>query len=178
MLKALDINDFDKMYSIMENSFPSDEYRPCDEQKALFENREYKVYTWHNDNDDVIAFISTWEFENFLYIEHFAVSPKYRSGGTGTKILNAVKNETNKVICLEVEPPNEDISKRRIGFYERNGFFLNEYPYTQPPISKGKNPIPLMIMTYDRKISKKEFNDIKNRLYTSVYKMPVCCDTI
>ena len=170
MFKILDLKDFDKVYSIMENSFPSDEYRPYNEQKALFENKEYKIYTWQNSVGEIIAFIAIWEFDDFLFIEHFAVSSSCRGGGIGTKVLDSVKNLTSKIICLEVELPNEKISKRRIEFYKRNGFFLNEFPYTQPPISKGKNPIPLMIMTCNAPVCKAEFNFIKNTLYTYVYK--------
>ena len=63
------------------------------------------------------------------------------------------------------------MKKRRIGFYERNGFFLNEYPYVQPPISQGRKPVPLMIMTSGAAISEKEFEEIRNTLYKEVYKI-------
>ncbi|MBO7288483.1 MAG: hypothetical protein J6V03_00640, partial [Clostridia bacterium] len=78
---------------------------------------------------------------------------------------------TNKLICLEVEPPQSEITKRRVGFYKRNGFYLNEYPYIQPPISNGKNPVPLMIMTSGHKVNRKEFNLIKEYIYRNVYNV-------
>ncbi len=170
MLRLLDKNDFDKVYSIMEKSFPADEYRPYDEQKALFEKDEYKVYTWESDGE-IRAFIALWEFANLVYIEHFAVIPSYRNSGIGSNILGEVTSATKKLVCLEVEPPNEDISIRRIEFYHRNGFFLNNHPYIQPAISKGKSPVPLRIMTFGKKIGKLKFNDIKNILYTNVYNV-------
>ena len=170
MLKILDNKDFDKIYSIMEKSFPDDEYRPYDEQKALLERKEYKIYTWHNDGI-ICAFIALWEFHNIVYIEHFAVDPDFRNGGIGSKILNEISALTKKQICLEVEPPNDEITMRRVEFYKRCGFFLNEYPYVQPAISKGKKEVPLMIMTHGKKISKIKFNDIKFVLYTNVYKI-------
>lgn len=40
--------------------------------------------------------------ESFLYIEHFCILPK--------------------TLMLEIDPPKDDISKRRKGFYERSGF--------------------------------------------------------
>ncbi|MCI8448180.1 MAG: hypothetical protein HFH30_07230, partial [Eubacterium sp.] len=72
-------------------------------------------------------------------------------------------------ICLEVELPENDLAKRRIRFYERNGFFLNQYPYVQPSISKGRSPIPLLIMTSGQPVSEKIFQEIKSTLYEYVY---------
>ncbi len=169
MVQKLDITEFDKMFSIMEKSFPLDEYRPYDEQKDLFKNEYYKVYV---EKDDVIkGFIALWEFDEFFFVEHFAVDPDFRNAGIGAKILKEIAALTDKPFCLEVEPPNEEITKRRIGFYERNGFFLNEYPYIQPPISKGKHPIPLMIMSSEKRLSEEEFLKIKTTLYKEVYKV-------
>lgn len=75
-----------------------------------------------------------------------------------------------KMVCLEVEPPDNEMASRRIDFYKRNNFFLNNYPYTQPPISTGRNPIPLLIMTHGRHINNIEFAKIKEELLTKVYK--------
>ena len=169
MLKILDNKDFDRVFNIMEKSFPEDEFRPYDEQKALLDKDEYKIYTWQ-ENDKICAFIALWEFHNILFIEHFAVDPDFRSCGIGSKILNEISTHTSKQICLEVEPPKDEITVRRVEFYKRNGFFLNEYPYIQPAISKGKKEVPLMIMTHGKKITKIKFNDIKYMLYTNVYK--------
>ena len=53
-------------------------------------------------------------------------------------------------ICLEVELPETEMAARRIGFYERNGFYYNDYFYMQPPIAEGRNAIPLRLMTTGR----------------------------
>ena len=63
----------------------------------------------------------------------------------------------------------EGIEKRRISFYERNGFCYNPYPYTQPSIAPGRKPIPLRIMTYQRTVTEAEYQKIKNLLYRRVY---------
>lgn len=172
MLKLLDIDDFDKVYKIMEKSFPTDEYRPFDEQKALFEKDEYKVYI-REDNGEIQGFIALWEFASLVYIEHFAVSPSCRNSGIGSDILREITSSAKKLVCLEVEPPNEDISIRRIGFYERNGFYLCNHHYMQPSISEGRRPVPLRIMTYGKKIGRLRFNDIKYILYTNVYNKSI-----
>ena len=166
LLEKLDISDFDAMFEIMEKSFPADERRPKEEQKDLFENPLYKVYCVGK----MKAFMAVWEFDAFVFLEHFAVSPECRNEGLGSRMLAALAEMYDKKICLEVEPPETDVAASRIHFYERNGFFLNTYPYIQPPISKGKQPVPLMIMTSEA-INEQEFEEIKSTLYKEVYKI-------
>ena len=148
----------------MQASFSDNEYRPYDEQLALFEEPEYRIYYMP------AGFLAVWEFESFIYIEHFAVDPALRNSGTGSAMLQELVKQYQKPICLEVELPEDELTRRRIGFYERNGFVFNEYPYIQPPISKGKSPVPLRIMTYKSEITREEFQKMKEILYRRVYK--------
>ena len=167
MLQRINETDFPEIYRIMQASFSDDEYRPYDEQLALFEEPEYRIYYMP------AGFLAVWEFESFIYIEHFAVDPALRNSGTGSAMLQELVRKYQKQICLEVELPEDELTRRRIGFYERNGFVFNEYPYIQPPISKGKSPVPLRIMTYGEAITRETFEAMKNVLYRSVYKYGV-----
>ena len=170
MIEKLKIQDFDTIYDLMEMSFPGDEYRTYDEQKALLNNPAYSIYVLYNESQGINAFIAVWEFNKFAYIEHFVVNPEHRNGGIGAYILNELVELLSKTVCLEVEPPETEMASRRIGFYKRNNFFLNEYPYMQPPISQGKKAIPLFIMTSGSKVDEDIFEQIKSTLYTKVYK--------
>ena len=117
MLELLKLQDFDQMYSIMEMSFPEDEYRGYEGQKQLFENPEYKVFIHRNEEiKEIDGFLSAWDFEDVLYFEHFAVSSKVRNGGIGGKMLREILTQANKLTCLEVELPEGELEKRRIGF--------------------------------------------------------------
>ena len=170
MLQKLKPEDFDKVFQIMELSFPEDEHRTYEEQKELLNNSLYQIYILPDESgENIKAFVAVWEFDEMVYIEHLAVNPEFRNGGLGAMILQELISRSDKQICLEVEPPKETMAIRRIGFYERNGFFLNEYDYMQPAIFKGRKPIPLLIMTSGRKISKEEFDRIRTVLYTKVY---------
>ena len=171
MIQKLRNQDFDKIYHLMETSFPEDERRTYEEQKALLENPVYQVYVLNDTlSEETRAFIATWEFASIVFIEHFVVNPIYRNSGLGSKMLNELVSHLYKMVCLEVEPPKTEMASRRITFYERNNFFFNEYPYFQPPISKGRNSIPLFIMTSGRTINKEEYDSIKTLLHTQVYK--------
>ena len=170
MIEQLQYSDFDTTYKIMENSFPLTEFRPKNEQAKLFENKYYNVIGI-KDNNVPISIAAIWNFEDFMFIEHLATMPEYRNKGFGAQLLREITSNTTKIVCLEVEPPIDELTRRRVRFYERNGMFFNEYPYIQPSISEGRQPIPLFIMTSNRKISEQEFSIIKNKLYREVYKV-------
>ena len=84
-------------------------------------------------------------------------------------MLKALKEDAEKMIILEVEPPTEEIAVRRVRFYERNGFFFNDYPYIQPSMGEGRKETPLFLMSTERKIDEEEYRMIRNTLYTKVY---------
>ena len=133
---------------------------------------EYEVWGIKNAENELQtdAFISLWRFEDFTYGEHFAVRRELRGQGTGTKILAEILQNEHQRFCLEVEPPETETAKRRIAFYERNGFTLNHFPYMQPPLGEDRDPLPLMIMTTGGAIEKDEFEHIRKTLYKKVYR--------
>lgn len=169
MLKILDKNDFDKLFRLMEISFPTDEYRTYEEQKALLEDPQYRVWARYTQQGDIQGFLAVWVLDTFSFVEHFAVDPNYRNSGIGAAMLSELVEMCPNRICLEVELPEGELACRRIGFYQRNRFVLNDYTYMQPAISQGKNPIPLRIMTYPEGVSEEVFADIRRVLYRKVY---------
>ncbi len=172
MLTKLTKDDFDGIFELIEKSFPRDEYRQKNCQRALFSLPEYEVWGIKNAENalQTDAFISLWRFDGFTYVEHFAVCRELRGCGTGTKILNEILQNGHKRFCLEVELPETETAKRRISFYERNGFTLNRFPYMQPPLGEDREPLPLMIMTTGGAVEKDEFEYIRKTLYKNVYR--------
>ena len=168
MITEITKDRFNEIYAIMEKSFPEDEFRPYIEQEALFSNQRYRVFG-NIEEDRLSSFIATWFFKDFIFIEHFATDPAYRNMGIGEKILSYLLETFSMPICLEVEKPENETQKRRVAFYTRNGFALNCFPYMQPPISQGKAPVPLMIMTSGGYVTEEEFLSIKKTLYNEVY---------
>lgn len=168
-IEAIGLERFDEAFSIMEQSFPPDEMRPYGEQKALLSNERYKIFAAYDESEQMTSFAATWQLDDVLFIEHLATSPTSRGQGIGAKLLSYLTICEKRTVCLEAEPPESNITRRRIGFYNRNGFYLNEYPYIQPPISKGRNPVPLMIMTYGKRIDGDKFIKIRDLLYKEVY---------
>ena len=160
--------EFAAVYRILEQSFPTDEYRPFAEQQALFEDERYIVYVLRDEQDAVCGLLAMWEFPAFDFLEHFAMLPALRGKGYGAWMLREILRERGRPACLEVEPPTDDITRRRIAFYERSGLYFTDFPYVQPPISKGKQPVPLHIMA-TKPLSREAFEEIKAVLYREVY---------
>ena len=175
MLERITIgNGFDEVFAIMDESFPKTEYRPYHRQKELFSDSAYGIYV-KRDKGEIIGFAAVWDFDEVLFIEHLAVSPKRRNGGIGGELLREITSGTKKRVCLEVEPPEDDITKRRVAFYERNGFVRNPYPYIQPSVAEGRPPVPLIIMTSGGTVDESEYKRMKSVIYKRVYK---CFDNI
>lgn len=170
MIHALHPSDFDKVFAIMEQSFPADEYRPYEAQKALLSDPAYHIYVETDEHDLIRGFIAVWDLNNCLFIEHLACAKEYRNNGLGANLLSFILEGSEKTVCLEVEPPESEINVRRIGFYERNGFIFNPYPYTQPVLAAGRSPVPLFIMTSGRAVKETEFIAIRDALYNRVYQ--------
>ena len=84
-------------------------------------------------------------------------------------MLETIKNHFNSTVILEVELPYNEMNKRRIAFYERNGFNFNDFEYFQVPLNEGDKPLPLRIMSCPEKITKQEFEVIRQKLKNAVY---------
>ena len=160
---------WDSLVRVYHTSFPIDEQRPIESIAHLIEHDErFVAYAVINDNDNenedqpsgwhtkhyalnttqehFLGLLTTWHFEEFIYIEHFAIDPNLRSQGYGTEAIKAFIKEQGKPIILEAEPPTDDITCRRIRFYERSGLTLYDFPYIQPAYTPTSNPVELRLM--------------------------------
>ena len=162
---------FDEIYTIMEASFPVSEMRTYSGQRALLDNPHYRIYTEQDASGRITGFLAAWEFPLLRFVEHIAVNPDTRGGGIGRKLMNSYLARSDKPVLLEVEPPVGELEQRRIGFYERLGFHLNQFDYVQPPLRTGQPDLPLRIMTYPGPVRQSEFQVYREILYTEVYKI-------
>ncbi len=170
MKKILE-NEFEEVFKIMQDAFPLEEYRDYEGQKKSLSDDKYNIKTQKLENGKIISFIAFWEFEDFIYIEHFATDLKFRGKGVGTQFLKDFISSSEKTIILEAEPPQDGISKKRIVFYERIGFVTNEYDYLQPPLRKNTQPFELLVLSLNKALSKNAFENFKKSVYSAVYKV-------
>ena len=161
-LKKFEHCDFDSFFKLMCESFPSVERRSYEDQKKLLCDDLYNIIAVKDQSDNITSFIANWEFDDFIFIEHFAVDSKIRGNGIGTSMLKMYLEECNKPIFLEVELPQNDICIRRIEFYKRLGFHLNNFEYFQPPMQIQHDFLQLKVMSYPRIVDEMEFMHFKN----------------
>lgn len=127
-------------------SFPIEEQRPLSSiERLIVEEKRFKVIALLS-HDAFIGLLTYWEFDSFVYIEHFAISPSYRSLGHGARVLTHFVRSHSLPIVLEAEPPTEATAIRRVQFYTRNGFVLYDYDYYQPPYAPDREGLSLCLM--------------------------------
>ena len=169
MLTRMTPDEHDALYRLMLQSVPRDELRSLEAQRALLRESAYHPYVVHGETGEVIALLTVWALDEVTFVEHFAVSPALRGGGIGSRLLGEIVATYPKPICLEVERPETETARRRIDFYRRNGFHLNEYDYVQPAYEQARAPVPLYVMTWGQAIDRPTFERIRAALYRHVY---------
>ena len=145
-LEHLKREDFDGLWQEMEASFVKEERRDKEDALKIMDREEYCLF--HTvENGERVGFVALWVLEGFVFLEHFVTYEKYRNKGIGRRVLDLLKEKYDKIV-LEAEHPESEMSRRRIGFYRRSGFFVNDYPYIQPPYRKGESGVPLLLLSY------------------------------
>ncbi|MBQ9121585.1 MAG: GNAT family N-acetyltransferase [Clostridia bacterium] len=157
--------EFSAVYREMEKNFIPEERRDEADARAALENPLYALYHTVDDGKRV-GFVSTWQFEDFLFVEHLVTYEEFRGCGYGRRTLDCLK-EFGFPIVLEVEPPTTETAKGRIEFYKKVGFCLNDYAYFQPPYRVGGEGVEMILMSYPLALDEPEH--VKDALYRTVY---------
>ena len=165
ILKEISHNEFDGIFAEMEKNFIPDERRDRDAAKKLLDKSEYKIYHTVEEGERV-GFITVWELSDFTFIEHFVTYETYRNKGYGAKVLSALKEKYERLL-LEAEPPVSEMQKRRVAFYERNGFVQNPQKYMQPAYRSDGAEVELVLMSYPCKLEC--YADTVREIYGKVY---------
>ena len=161
---------YENINYLYNHSFPSHERREWDEMDTIIKtDNRFNMLAFSNDNE-FIGFLNYWNFENFIYVEHFAITDTKRGQGIGTQIMKNLIAKHRVPIVLEVELPDNTQGIRRITFYEELGFAIIPKTYLQPPYNGKSACLPLHIMSNDENFATKNFEQIKERLYKEVYK--------
>lgn len=169
-LKNISDNYFQEAWKLYEDAFPFEERRSLDNQSKVLQidNYNFEVLI---DKDQFIGFILWWDFETHKYIDHFATALEQRNKGIGKLILNKFIDSDDKSIILEVELPTSNINERRIKFYERVGFKLNQHHYEIPPIKEDQSPLQLLVMSYPNFISEKDVDLFVEKNHPIIFNM-------
>ena len=64
---------------------------------------------------------------------------------------------TGKPVVLEIDPPVDEIARRRQGFYQRCGFAVNPYPHVHPPYRPEYPGHELVVLSSPRALTPAEY---------------------
>ncbi|MBT9449779.1 GNAT family N-acetyltransferase [Akkermansia glycaniphila] len=131
---------------LYESAFPLEERRETDALLRLIDNAPEMFFRVVLVDGVPVGLFITWDFGEFCYCEHLAVSSELRSAGIGGKVLEWLRREVPMFQILEVEPAETEMAERRINYYKRNGFILLTQDYMQPSYRAGGESLPLWLM--------------------------------
>ena len=138
-------------------SFPPEERRSKEQHEKIIHDSRFMPFNIHDDDNELLGFLNCWDCGDFIHVEHFAVFPSARNGGIGRATIEYLKAlMVNKTIIVEVDLGVDELSKRRIEFYKRQGFQMTDYEYVHPSYSDYE-PYRLNVMSYPEALSQKEF---------------------
>lgn len=161
---------WEQVWRLYVDSFPEWERRRISSHSRASEDDDFHTYI-SIENGNLQGLVFYWEHDSVIYVEHLAVNPLMRGKGIGSQIIKGLMEENpESTFILEIDPPLDDISKRRSTFYERLGFIANDFDYIHPSYTKNGKPHELRIMSYPKALSNEEFERFKEYLATRVMK--------
>ena len=183
--RNLEEKDYPRFLELYNSSFPENERRlyKSAEHVASFvrmKGGKFRGFAVDDNTGDpellkpenhlFLGFLTYWVFEGYVYIEHFAVSPEHRGRNIGARMLGHLFRTVSPDVLIEVEKPDTEEARRRIAFYERNGFRLREdINYVQPPYSAAQSGLEMMLMTHGD-VKLRDTRDLREML-TEVYNV-------
>lgn len=173
--RDLEEEDYPAFLKLYNESFPENErrlYKSAGHVANFIKEKGGKFHAFAADDGAglFLGFLSYWIFDGFIYIEHFAVDPCHRGRNIGRGMLEHLFKTVGENVLLEVEKPEDEMSRRRIRFYERCGFRLREdINYVQPPYSAEQSGMEMMLMTHGD-VRLRDTRDLREML-TEVYNV-------
>ena len=140
-------------WELYENSFPACERWNANDYDRAFRDPLFEADAIRCDGR-FAGILFHWRGDGFHYVEHLAVSPLLRGQNIGSRTLAAFC-EGRRVI-LEIDPPEDEISVRRLGFYRRLGFHDCPLEYVHPSYSRPFEPHRLVLMGYPTPLDVRE----------------------
>ena len=176
-LALVDVTDpespeFQKLWLLYNTAFPQDERRSLFEHKLVQVDPRFHFAAILYEGLTA-GFLAYWELHDLLFIEHFAIEPEFRSEGIGSRVIEDLQYEADRMIVLDVEPEDESVNAvRRVHFYEKHGFRYCRKPVVLPTYWSAK-PIASNLMVWAPNNSKLTQKQILESISRSIYHIHV-----
>lgn len=142
---------FSSFWALMEQSFPAWERRALEEQQRLLRQSEYHCEALLQ-NGAFAGLLCWWQLPETVYLEHLAIAPALRGRSLGGQAVSLLQSSCRSIV-LEIDPPEDAVSCRRLGFYQRLGFISNDYDYHQPAYRVGMDNVPLRLLSWPQALA-------------------------
>lgn len=167
----IDPNDTDrwkKVWKLYEDSFPLAEKRKAEDHlRACADERFFPLSAW--EGEKLIGLMFYWEWDGYRYLEFLAVNQQLRGQSFGSQMLTHLRDSAHTII-LEIDPLINELSVRRLQFYERAGYTLTPYRFIHLPYRLEAAPQELLILSYPNMITKEQHTDFVRFLNEEVIK--------
>ncbi|MDD2590995.1 MAG: GNAT family N-acetyltransferase [Fermentimonas sp.] len=156
-IEADDKERWNRVWDLYEKSFPVAERRKInDHLRACADERFFPLSIW--EGQQLIGLMFFWEWDTYRYLEHLAVNPEIRGHGYGSQLLRYLCDSEHTII-LEIDPLDDELSVRRLQFYERSGYTLTPFRFVHLPYRIDGQEQELLILSYPKMISKDQHKD-------------------
>ena len=136
-------------------SFPPHEQREQTSQHQILTCGDYHFNLIYDDGL-FVGILLCWQAQDFIYVEHFCIQPQLRGRRYGQRALELLRGQ-GKPVILEIDPPVDEVSKKRRTFYQRAGFHENPYPHVHPPYHQGVPGHALTVMSCPAPLGQGEY---------------------
>ncbi|MDR2129667.1 MAG: GNAT family N-acetyltransferase [Odoribacteraceae bacterium] len=145
-IKTPDDRLLEQVIPLYEEAFPPVERRDAGQLQRVIEKRTNLYFNAIVEGAEPVGLLAYWDLQDFYYIEHLALFVAYRGRSIGTRVLEEVARCLVGIRLLEVEPPADPASERRVAYYERNGYRVLTRDYMQPSYDGKREGCPMWIM--------------------------------
>lgn len=162
-----------KVWNLYEDSFPAHERRSREAQLKAFDDPDAYGRIVMDEDGELAAILFYWLYESNVYVEFLAVDPRMRGRNIGTAVVEKILAlHPGCTVILEIEPPEDEITLRRLHFYERLGFVANDYHYVHPSYRTGDKAFAhrLTLMTHGSNLAPDEFQTFRRFMESTVLK--------
>ncbi|MEF9950239.1 MAG: GNAT family N-acetyltransferase [Mucinivorans sp.] len=149
-------------------AFPVHERRSEEAHRATLTDDAFFAYTIYIGGQ-FAGILYFWRWANYSYLEHLATVPELRGQNIGGQALEQWKNNENgRTLMLEIEPPLDEITHRREGFYLRHAMQINTHKHLHPSYSPLTVTHELRVMSFPQLLTDEQFVDFRNYLLNHI----------
>jgi len=152
-------NTLEAVIQLYEQSFPEHERRDTANFITTLQHASLQFCSWHDAQGQVRALSSLWQHAQFAYLEYLAISPAQQGHGHGSAILKHILAQNpGKPLILDIDPPLDAHSRRRLAFYEKMHFEANEqFNFRHPPYRAGGQPFAMLVLCCPQRLEPELF---------------------